>query len=216
MVIGMLMEQIPICKSDMEKKMMGRETKAMGLRRFCIVGLAILSLCCAAPVMAGPIGPITVGPGNSWVVSWLDTTNTKSYDMTEFFITGSSYTFDAAAQNSQSGWTGSLVNSTYTYVSGPSASANKYLTLFFGGSLPLGGVQVDVLVWNEGSLVSGESWRYTDLPNGLYSSWEYITSPNPSNTVYNRVYHPVPEGGSIVLLLGIGIAGVASLRRLWM
>lgn len=173
-------------------------------RKQFLFALAAVALIWAVPANAGPIGPVIIAPANSWSATWTDTTGGKLYDMVEFFVTGGGFAFDAPASTSQAGWSGFLVNPLYSYISGPAASADKVLTLFFEGNAPSGGVRVDIIPWYQGSLVAGEAWRWTNLPN---QNWEPITTPGN----YDRT--PVPEGGSLLVMLGMGIMAIVGVCR---
>jgi|WetSurMetagenome_2_1015567.scaffolds.fasta_scaffold884271_1 hypothetical protein len=181
----------------------------MGIKKMFIIGLAAVGLLWAASISALPIGELTVGPGDSWVASWTDTTNGKMVDKMEFFIMTVGYEFDQPVSTNWLNWSGYLVNPTYSFITGLAMSSDKTLNLYFAGTQPSGGVQVDMLVWYQGDFTPGESWRLTDLPN--QGGWGYIDTLNLPN--YSRT--PVPEGGSIVVMLGVGIMTLVSLRRWW-
>jgi hypothetical protein len=182
------------------------------LKTLGIMGLLMICFIYAAPAYAEPIGSFTLGTGNSWTFTWTDTTSGDLVDKIEFFIMAGTNSFDLPVDINFSGWTGSLVNPNYTYTAGTANGVDKIIMLSFTDPRPSGGIRIDVLEWHEGSIVGGQAWAFTDVPNGEgYGPWETITYPDH----YNRTYAPVPEGGSISLLLGIGGMALAGLRKWW-
>ena len=128
--------------------------------------MACVGLVWANPASAGPITAPTVGPGNSWVVTWKDGNYSSSFDKVEFFITDGTATFDAAA--TVSGTTGLLVNPLYTVVELAGGwSGNTVMTLsFIGNQADFSGVKVNVEDRQGTTLLNaaGFHWQWLGLP----------------------------------------------------
>jgi hypothetical protein len=168
------------------------------------------SLAAAMSASATIVGDFTTGPGHSWVVSWLDGNYAGPVDALAAVIVGGGASFDAAFSSAQAGWSGTLVNSTYTYVTGPASSANQSVALSFAGVQPAGGVVVDIFTLFLGNVVVGQAWQWTDLPNGPpVSNWNLV----PESTYNTVVPEPTTMVAGALLLLPFGASALRMLRK---
>lgn len=174
------------------------------MKRLILPAMFIMAMASAA--FAVPMTPASIGPGNSWDVSWNDGNYSGAYDMVKFTITSGNATFDNVA--SVNGTLGTLANgdlsSTVNIAFGPSGTTTMLLS--FADPPPVsGGVQVSVLYDEGGNLLTGSgfNWQWLDLPENQSITegvgWEYL---------------PVPDGGMTALLLGMGMLGVGWVRRI--
>jgi hypothetical protein len=174
--------------------------------------LAIMAAALAAAMSASAsyVGDFTTGPGNSWTVGWQDGSYGGPVDTVVAVIVGGGASFDAAFSSAQVGWSGTLVNPTYTYVAGLASSADQNVTLSFAGAAPLGGVVVDIFALYQGNVVPGQAWQWTDLPNGPpTSSWQLI----PASTYNTVVPEPTTMIAGALLLLPFGASTLRILRK---
>jgi hypothetical protein len=181
------------------------------MKRTSVLVLLVASLLWATSASAGPTGLGTgLGTGNSWVFTFTNTTGGAPFDKIEMFIMTPGYSFDLAATvDVPGGWSGTLVNPGYTFISGTTFTGDQNITMYFSGTAPAGGVVVDFLTWNGASKVAGQVWQYTNIPSGgaggAYQVLDPATLPD-----FNRA---VPDGGATLVLLGGALMGLGILRR---
>jgi hypothetical protein len=175
--------------------------------------IAIIAAALAGAMSASAtlVGGFTVGPGNSWDVSWTDTSGGTQINGLEAVIVGGGATFDNAVSVGLTGWTGTLLNSTLSYASGTASGSDRTIALSFTDPEPAGGVVVDIFELYNGAVVGSpaQAWQWTDLPNGPPdSSWQYIS---------NSDLVPVPEPTTMIagalLLLPFGASTLRILRK---
>jgi hypothetical protein len=199
------------CGLDVEPEVAFRsgQTQKENMKKLQLTIMAA-SLAAAMSASATFVGDFNTGPGNSWTVSWLDGTYGGPVDTVAAVIVGGGASFDAAFSSDQALWSGTLVNSTYTYVAGPASSANQNVTLSFAGTAPAGGVVVDIFALYQGNVVPNQAWQWLDLPNGPPTSgWQLI----PESTYNTVVPEPTTMLAGALLLLPFGASTVRILRK---
>ncbi len=166
--------------------------------------LALLALICSATmVTATPITPVTVGPGNSWVVSWWDTSGGQPIDEIRVVIVSGPSTFDAPVVVGLPGWpTTATWTSTITDAQGPANGSDRVITLSFSDPMPAGGVVIDVFEMYQGQInYSGASFEFENLPG--QSQWHALLAPGDVS---------VPDGGSTLALIGSAVMAIGLVR----
>jgi len=173
--------------------------------------LAIVAATLAGAVSASAsyLTDFTVGPGHSWDVSWTDTSFGVPINGLEALIVAGGATFDASVSVGLPGWTGTLLNSTLTYASGPADGSDRTIGLSFTDPPPSGGVVVDIFELYNGIVLPDQAWQWYDLPSGPPDSdWGLISS---------SALVPVPEPTTLIagalLLLPLGASTLRILRR---
>ena len=155
----------------------------------------------AARVNAEPISLFTEGPGQSWDVTWNDTSDQNPINEIVAIIVSGPATFDESLTTSISDWTtpGSLVNPDETSISGPVNAADKTIKLSFTDPEPAGDVVVDIYELYNGHLAAFGSFQWGDLPS--QGNWANLPAT-------------VPDGGLTVSMLGMGVLGLCYVRRM--
>jgi len=154
------------------------------------------------------VGDFTVGAGNSWDVSWSDTSGGTQINGLEAVIVSGNATFDSAMSVTLAGWSGTLLNSTLSYASGTANGADRTISLSFTDPAPAGGVVVDIFELYNGVVVGSplQAWQWENLPAD--QSWQFISSND---------LVPVPEATTMIagalLLLPFGVSTFRILRR---
>jgi len=162
----------------------------------------------AVQANASLVGNPTVGPGNSVDVTWTDGNNGTIDAIEAIIVSGGGVSFDQAATASEAGWTGYLLNSTATFLTGPAFNNNQTLTLSFADSTPSSGVVVDFYYWLAGNSVPADSWQYVNLTGG--SEWQSLSSPSPAEPA---VPEPTTILSGVLMLLPFGASTLRIMRR---
>jgi hypothetical protein len=165
-----------------------------------LLGVAVLGLLTRAN--AEPISPFTVGPGNSWDVTWLDTSGGAPVDEIVVTVVSATGSFDLAMSTSIAGWTSTLVNPDETEAFGSQITADKTIKLSFADPAPVGGVVVDISELDKGRLAAYGSFQWGDLP--IQGNWVNLPAGIPAN---------IPDGGLTASMLGLGLLGLCYVRR---
>ena len=163
--------------------------------------LSVVVLGLVARVNAEPISVFTEGPGQSWDVTWSDTSDRNPINEIVAIIVSGPATFDESITTSISGWTtpGTLVNPDETSINGPVNNADKTIKLSFADPEPAGSVVVDIYELYNGRLAAYGSFQWEDLP----SQGNWVNLPAT-----------VPDGGLTVSMLGMGVLGLCYVRRM--
>lgn len=176
--------------------------------------IVVASLVGAVSARATITGDVTISQGNSWDVTWTDTSdNTPVNGFVAEIVGNSGATFDSPISLGFSpSWTGILANSTLTYATGPANGADRTVTLSFTDpESSYSGVVVDIFETYNGNVVDNQAWQWLDLPANTGSTenvdWAYI-SP---------ALNPVPEASTMIagalLLLPLGASTMRVLRK---
>jgi hypothetical protein len=147
---------------------------------------------------AEPISPFSVGPGQSWDVTWADSSDGAPVDEIVATVVSGAGSFDLAMSTSIAGWTSVLVNPDETKTFGSTITADKTITLSFADPAPAGGVVVDIAELFNGHLAAYGSFQWEDLP----SQGNWVNLPAT-----------VPDGGLTASMLGLGLLGLCYVRR---
>jgi hypothetical protein len=170
------------------------------LKKIIYLFLSVVVPGLVARVNAEPISLFTEGPGQSWDVTWNDTSDQNPINEIVAIIVSGPATFDESITSSISDWTtpGILVNPDETSISGPVNTADKAIKLSFADPEPAGEVVVDIYELYNGHLAAFGSFQWEDLPS--QGNWANLPAT-------------VPDGGLTVSMLGMGVLGLCYVRR---
>ena len=135
-----------------------------------------------------------------WSQAWNES-GAGNFDVMEaFVVSGSTFANTGLSGFSVAGWSGSKINSTYAYASGPATSNMNFVTEFStASSAPL---VMDFYAYLNGGVIDSARAIW----NG--SGFDFSTSPTGP---YNRTPAvPIPAA---IWLFGAGLVGLVGVRR---